>query len=100
MDQELFDQFKDENYNTITEKDLLEGIKMRVEELMNEDPRLLFSYMYRLDILEWKIKAALNQSSDPASLAFAKLILERQKERHATKLKYKQPKSIEGWDEW
>ena len=56
------------------------------------------SYLYRMDVLESKINAAL---SSPAGMMPARvigeLIFERQKERINTKEKYKQD-PIEGWE--
>ncbi len=76
---------------------MIDIISVRVEQLLKADPDLLMSYMYRLDVLEKKIKAALQVSLEPVHLTFARLIWERQKERMQTKKKYKQD-PIEGWD--
>ena len=57
--------------------ELLELIQVRVSELMAENPGLLFSYLYRLDINEKKLKSTLEEAED-ITLHIAKLILERQ----------------------
>lgn len=81
-----------------TDEFMLELIEKRVTDLMSQSPDLLFSYLYRLDIEEPKIKAALNNSDDIApNLALSILILERQKQRIESKKKYKQD-PIEGWE--
>lgn len=80
------------------ESSLLEAIEKRVSELILEDPDLLFSYLYRLDIPQEAIELALYHS-DPLkpSEALAHVILERQRARLKTKRSFPQ-KPIEGWD--
>lgn len=81
----------------ISEEQLLQAITERVKQLMERNPELLFSYMYRLDVIEEKIQFALNkQMAIPPYQALAQLILDRQKERILTKRKYKQ-EPLEGW---
>ncbi len=71
------------------EAEILEMIEARVSELLRTNPDLLMSYMYRLDVLEYKIKAALDQKSElSVSERLARLIWERQKQRIKTKLQY------------
>lgn len=80
-------------------KELLEAITIRVNELLKSDPGLLFSYLYRLDVLEHKVRQVMspdNNKNPAESLAF--LILERQLQRLKTKVTFKQ-KPIDGW-EW
>jgi len=81
----------------LSDKEMIDIISVRVEQMLKGDPDLLMSYLYRLDVLEKKIKAAMMTSIEPAHVTFAKLIWERQKERILTKEKYKQD-PIEGWD--
>ncbi len=76
---------------------MLHHIAYRVEKLLKADPDLLMSYMYRLDVEEKNIKAALEVSTAPVHITFAQLIWERQKQRIITKKKYKQD-PIEGWE--
>lgn len=78
--------------------DILELIRARVNVLLEKDPELLMSYLYRLDILEEKLKFVLSKESPvPISEGISLLIFERQKQRVATKQKYKQ-KPIDGWE--
>ena len=75
------------------------NIERRVAELMEREMGLLMSYLYRLDIKEYKIKACL----DPASAfhpytCLATLIWERQKQRIQSKLDYIQDAEID--EEW
>jgi hypothetical protein len=81
-----------------SDEQLLLVIERRVTEMLTQSPDLLFSYLYRLDISEKKIKEALytSQESNP-NMALAQLILTRQKQRIETKKKYKQD-PIEGWE--
>ena len=51
----------------------------------------LLSLMYRMDINEAKVHRALNPGNpEPANVAIAKLVMERQKQRVETKRHYKQ----------
>ncbi len=73
----------------IDERAVIAYITERVAHLLDRSPELLFSWMYRLDVLEHKIQAVLKSPGNvPVDQALAELIWERQKQRHATKLKY------------
>ena len=82
---------------TLSDEEMIRHIAHRVEQMLKGDPDLLMSYLYRLDVEEKKINAALETSPFPAHVTFANLIWERQKQRLETKLKYKQD-PIEGWE--
>jgi hypothetical protein len=87
-----------ENNRELSEDQWLEIITDRVSWLLENDKDLLLSYLYRLDIEEQKIDKALTPfEEDPAHIGLAKLILDRQKQRIATKQKYKVD-PIEGWE--
>ena len=60
----------------------------RVGQLLADQPDLLWSFLYRLDVDESKIRMALQPPAD-AVHALALLILERQKQRVATKTAYR-----------
>lgn len=80
------------------EEVLLDKIAERVLELMDSNVELLFSYLYRLDVSESKVEHAIRNSfAEPAHLAIAKLIYDRQLQRVLTKKSIPQP-PIEGWD--
>jgi len=79
-------------------QELLEMIENRVLELMEKDDRLLFSYLYRLDISEQHLIAVMNATGLDKIHAIAKLILDRQLIRLKTKKQYPQT-PIDGW-EW
>jgi len=79
----------------ITEDELLVAIKQRVQQMLETQPELLMSYLYRLDIDEKRIKGVLSSAADTVD-GLSLLIMERQKQRIASKAKYKQG-PIEGW---
>ena len=82
------------------EADLLKMLTLRVTEMMEGDVDLLMSYLYRLDIDAEKINAVLSlESVLPPIEGLARLILERQKERVATKKRISVEPIEEGW-EW
>lgn len=71
----------------------------RIAYLIEHNMEYLLSLLYRNDILEAKIHFALSPfEADPANVALAKLVMERQKERLATREKYGK-QSKEGIDE-
>lgn len=81
-----------------TEKEMLDMLILRVTEMMEGDVDLLMSYLYRLDILEHDINAALQLGSlVPPNVGLAQLILDRQKQRLATKARIK-VEPIDGWE--
>jgi len=88
-----------DNLETLSESDLYNAIKERVAYLLETSPELLMSSLYRLDVLEVKINAVLAPNSPVAPIeGLARLILERQKERIATKKKYKTDPPLPGWE--
>ncbi len=83
-----------------SEADLLAAITARVNEMMEGDIELLFSYLYRLDVEESQIQFIINQQrAVPVNEGLAKLIFDRQMARQKTKQLYKQ-EPIDGWDDW
>lgn len=76
---------------------MIKHIADRVERLLRADPDLLMSYLYRLDVEQKRIEEAMVTSVFPVHVTFANLIWERQKQRIATKKKYKQD-PIKGWE--
>jgi hypothetical protein len=64
----------------------IESIKKRVEELLEKEPGLLFSHLYRLDIDEAIIENILkNQSSSGIAESISIEIWKRQKTRMISK---------------
>ncbi len=84
----------------ITEEELLRLLSDEVAYWIEHKLEALLSLMYRLDISERKIAKALAlQDQTPANVALARLIIDRQKARLATKAAYKTPK-LEDEEEW
>lgn len=75
----------------LTEEELLELLAGHVADMIEHRLEFLLSMMYRLDIDERKVHFALSPfCEEPANIALAKLILERQKQRAFTKQYYQQ----------
>lgn len=86
--------------NAHSEEELLAMLAARIAELLETQPEYLFSMLYRLDVLEKKIKPVMDPAApEPANWGLARLVLERQKQRIATKRSIKtQP--LEDMDDW
>lgn len=86
------------NNASISDEEMIKILTEKVTKMLDTDTELLMSYLYRLDIEEHKINAVLNQpKSMPIAQGLASLIWKRQKQRIASKKKYKQD-PIEGWE--
>lgn len=80
--------------------ELLDVLTERIGQMLEQQPDYLMSLLYRLDVLEHKIKAAMHPAApEPAHKGLARLVLERQQQRIATKRNVK-PKPLEGMEEW
>ena len=79
-----------------SEAELLEILARQIEWMMDSRTEFLFSLLYRHDVSERKIVAALApEAAEPPHIGLAKLVLERQKERIEAKKRYKSPDSDE-----
>lgn len=77
----------------MSEADLLELVSNEVAYMIEHRIDFLMSLLYRLDVLEPDINHALSPlCPEPANIALAKLIIDRQKQRILSKQKYKQEK--------
>ena len=88
---------------SLSEEELLALLIDQVEYMIAYKLDYLLSLLYRLDVLEHKINHALSPVAiDPPAVGLAKLILERQKQRIATKAAYRQDYSAEDMEglEW
>ena len=95
----IVDELDLDQKDSIHSVDLLKkAIASRVQELLVSDPSLLFSYLYRLDVSEAKLKEALNPTEGDIIEAITDLIFDRQLQRVKTKSQYRQAE-IDGW-EW
>ncbi|MEM9819790.1 MAG: hypothetical protein AAF985_01905 [Bacteroidota bacterium] len=77
----------------LSEEALLELVANEVAYMIEYRLDFLMSLLYRLDVLEHKIDFALSPYSiEPANIALAQLIIERQQQRILTKRQYRQTK--------
>ena len=82
----------------ISEEELLRVLANQIAYMIEYKLEILLSLMYRLDIPEDKVHFALSpQSTEAPNIALAKLVIERQKQRAYTKLKYKPEDLGDGW---
>ena len=83
----------------LTEEELFDLLSNEVAYMIEHRLDFLLSLMYRLDIEEKAIRKALSPDApELANIGLAKLILQRQKDRIFTKMKYKQrPLDDEEW---
>ncbi len=84
---------------TVDEENLLALLSDAVAHMIEYRLDFLLSLLYRLDVDEKKINMALSPlSGEPANVALARLILDRQKQRMHTKKHYGSvpPEDLEG----
>lgn len=82
------------------EEEVLAELAARVAYLMDKEPDLLFSYFYRMDIPETKVRKILMgliPGDEPANMALARLIYDRQVRRILTKKNIKVDPEVEDW---
>ncbi len=90
----------DDSIGEITEEQLLIILADRIAWMIEYNMDFLLSLMYRLDVLEKDINKGLSPGNpDPANMALAKLVLERQKLRIKTREMYRS-KDFEGMEDW
>ena len=83
-----------------SEAELLALLSERIEEMLIQRPDYIMSLLYRLDVLEEKIRPVMHPSApEPPHIGLARLVLERQKQRAETKLNIK-PDPLEGMEGW
>lgn len=84
----------------LSEEELLRLLIDHVDFLIDRRMEWLLSLMYRMDIDEEKVNAALHPAApEPANIGLAKLILARQQARVRTKVAYPPEDLGEEW-EW
>lgn len=75
----------------LTEEEFFDFLADHIAYLIEHKLEYLMSLMYRLDINEGKVHFALSPlAPEPANMGIARLVLERQKQRVATKQYYRQ----------
>lgn len=79
-----------------SEAELFQMLCDRISWLIEHNMEYLMSLLYRNDVLERKIHDALSPANpEPANVALAKLVMERQRQRLATKKQYGSQRSEE-----
>lgn len=82
----------------ISEQELLDYLSDAIGYMIEHKLDFLLSLLYRLDVSEQKINTALLPgNSEDAPVALAKLVIERHKQRVATKQAYRE-KNPSNWD--
>ena len=84
------------------EETLIQILAQRIGDLLQHQPEQLMSLLYRLDVLEEKIFPVMRPDApEPANIGLARLVVQRQKQRIATKMSVKTTPltGLEGW-EW
>jgi hypothetical protein len=83
-----------------TDAEILAVLSERIDTMLEKEPDMLMSLLYRLDIEEKAILHALEPTTDvSAAMALAKIVLDRQKQRSATK-KAISVRPLENPEEW
>jgi DNA helicase HerA-like ATPase len=85
-----------------SEAELLALLAERIEEMLERRPEYLMSLLYRLDVLEEKIRPVMHPAApEPAAWGLARLVLERQRQRADTKrnVAIRPLEDMDGW-EW
>lgn len=78
--------------DALSEEALFQLLSDRIGWLIEHRLEWLLSLMYRLDIDENQVNAALHPLADePVNMRLARLVLERQKQRARTKQQYQPP---------
>ena len=84
----------------LNEAELIELLAARIAEMLEKQPEQLMSLLYRLDVLEEKIIPVMHPAApEPTNIGLARLVVERQKQRIATKRSIK-PDPLEGLEGW
>lgn len=83
-----------------SEEELILMLSERIGEMLERQPEQLMSLLYRLDVLEEKIRPVMRPDApEPANVGLARLVVERQRQRIATKISVK-TMPLEGMDGW
>ncbi len=81
------------NLSEFTETGIIQHLADQIAYMMDQEPDLLFSYFYRMDISEVKVREILTlEQSEPVNILLAKLVWARQLQRAFTKKQYGQSK--------
>ncbi|MCB0707233.1 MAG: hypothetical protein KDC34_18075 [Saprospiraceae bacterium] len=96
----IFQDFEiDKAQEALSEEQVFELLSNQIAYMIEYRLEFLLSLLYRMDVLEAKIDFALSPlCEDPANIALAKLVMDRQKVRMATK-KNVEVNEIEGLED-
>jgi hypothetical protein len=83
----------DQPVDFLDEETMLKALAQKIAQMLDHEPDLLFSTLYRLDVLEHKIQNVLNNPSIPNDAGLAQLVIDRQKEKIETRRKYQSNQS-------
>jgi hypothetical protein len=85
----------------ISEADLEKALAAVIHHMIDHNLEKLFSILYRLDINEQKVHAALRKNNDIAPhIAIAKLIIKRHKEKLESRQQYRQEDEDDSVEKW
>lgn len=79
----------EEGNGHLDEETMLQALAAKIAEMLDHEPELLFSTLYRLDVLEHKIRKVLDDPATPNDTGLAQLVIDRQKEKIETRKKYR-----------
>ena len=90
----------DAEIQQIPEIEIRIWLEKKIRQMLDQEPDLLWSTLYRMDVEEEKIKKVMSSGQKiPVETGLADLILERQKLRNEMREKYSSPKTSPGNDE-
>lgn len=104
-DNDIADPFRvpfelEQSQQPASEAELLALLSERIAEMLERRPEYLMSLLYRLDVLEEKIRPVMHPlAPEPANVGLARLVLERQMQRVATKRNVK-TEPLDDWKDW
>ncbi len=85
----IINSFELDSVDGISERELEQMLANRVAFLLANQLEFFFATMYRMDVSEPKIHKALSAQDEKPSLKIAQLIIQRQKEKQASRMKYR-----------
>ncbi len=81
-----------EQADHLDEDTLRNALSVRISEMLTYETDLLFSTLYRLDVLEYKIKQVMaGTTGEDIAMGLARLVIERQKEKLKTRSTNRRP---------
>ena len=82
---------------SVTEEELILLLSAKINDLIQNDFSSLLTLLYRIDVDERKLKAMLQQNPDSdAGLLIAHMVLDRQKQKQATRKQFREDQNKPG----